>query len=828
MLGLCLIASTRLEGQPGRPGSGVAFDKVVTPASMTPGQRYYSQLTLRNTGQSPWAPETFRLSYHWVTPEGTEVVRDGLRSRFGKTVLPGESIAICAFVEAPATPGTLELQWDAIQEGVGWFSRFEPGNQYAERIRITDDSAGKARFDPRALARLIIFLLVTGGHFLVIAVVLRRHTAAWRLTSLDDWLFCSITIGFGTLLAVLHTLAATIGISFASGVALIVSLDTILFWSVRGSADGQRSNPPHGNPDVADPSFQVPVLAIPGLVVVTALLLQWYAVTSVSLGIAGTDAAHYHVPHALNLAHGATLFGFLATPHLYPMATSVWAAWVLQPLSGPLLLDLVTLPGLLVLLASFGLLFRLATGAPGIVWAPWPVLFMLTAPIVRLSLLQSADLFYAAAFVAMFTWCFRIWQNGVVRTPDFLGLAVTSGWLVGTKATGVLSMVSILAVFGLLFAVRRYLFACPPITCHVSRIVAGLSATAFFGAGGIWLIRNWVIFESPLAPSGLTLAGWTIFPGEGYLAGGYYHSVLADLRDPTYDLAARFATYCKRLIGGWLLPAGLALFLPLVGLAVHWRRGTPWTELTMAKLVLLPSFILLLVAHVIALIPAPWTSLEWTHGVALRYLLPLLLLYIALVWISAFPSWLLTSRESPVFAAGLSLCVMVGTTLYYIDRSATRELPRPEVFPVLEWVWVGCAAAIVIACWAKPTRHRLWRWTAAIAVGTVVLGNASFHIARDHSALMARAQQAEPSGACAGELPVSENDTAAHTLEYGRSSVSAASRLADDESSWLADSTGHSNCRDPISTTSFSMSVALRSWQVRSNRVGQAAARGTT
>ena len=258
MLGLCLIASTRLEGQPGRPGSGVAFDKVVTPASMTPGQRYYSQLTLRNTGQSPWAPETFRLSYHWVTPEGTEVVRDGLRSRFGKTVLPGESIAICAFVEAPATPGTLELQWDAIQEGVGWFSRFEPGNQYAERIRITDDSAGKARFDPRALARLIIFLLVTGGHFLVIAVVLRRHTAAWRLTSLDDWLFCSITIGFGTLLAVLHTLAATIGISFASGVALIVSLDTILFWSVRGSADGQRSNPPHGNPDVADPSFQVP------------------------------------------------------------------------------------------------------------------------------------------------------------------------------------------------------------------------------------------------------------------------------------------------------------------------------------------------------------------------------------------------------------------------------------------------------------------------------------------------------------------------------------------------------------------------------------------
>ena len=756
-LGLCFISSTRLESQPARPRSGVAFDEVLTPASMTPGQRYYSQLTLRNTGQSPWAPETFRLSYHWVTAEGTEVVRDGLRSGFGTTVLPGESIAICAFVEAPAAAGTLELQWDAFQEGVGWFSTVDQDNQYAERIRITDDSSGQPRFDPRAFARLITFLLVTGGHFLVMAMVLRRHTAAWGLTSLDDWLFCTITIGFGTLLAVLHTLAATIGISFASGVALIISLDIILLWWVRGRGGAQRSSPPHSDAAVPDPSFQVPILALPGLVLVTALLLQWYAVTSVSLRITGIDAAHYHVPHALNFAHGTTLFGFLATPHVYPMTTSVWAAWVLQPLSGPLLLDLVTLPGLLVLLASFGLLCRLATGAPGIVWAPWLVLLMLTAPIVRLSLQPSADLFYAAAFVAVFTWCFRIGRNGVVRTPDLLGLALMSGWLVGTKVTGVLSMVATLAVYGALFIARRYIFSRPPIAWRVSRTAAGLGMTAFIGAGGIWLIRNWVTFESPLAPSGLVVAGWTIFPGEGYLAGGYYHSVLADLRDTNYDLAARFATYSKRLIGGWLLPAGLALFLPLVDLIVQWRRRTPSSELPMAKLILLASFVLLLVAHVLALIPAPWTSLEWTRGLALRYLLPLLLLYIALVWISAFPSWLLASRESPMIAAGLSLCVMVGITLYYVDRSATRELPRAEWFPVLDWGWVGCAAAIVVACWARPTRHRLWHWTAAIAVATVVLSNTSMHIARDHSALMARAQQAEPSGACTGELPVSEN-----------------------------------------------------------------------
>ena len=73
---------------------------------------------------------------------------------------------------------------------------------------------------------------------------------------------------------------------------------------------------------------------------------------------------------------------------------------------------------------------------------------------------------------------------------------------------------------------------------------------------------------------------------------------------------------------------------------------------------------------------------------------------------------------------------------------------------------------------------------------------------------MARAQRAEPSGACAGELPVSENE---YRCGYARIRAferqRAASILADDESSWSADSTGRSNCRDRISTTSSSMSV---------------------
>ncbi len=183
----------------------------------------------------------------------------------------------------------------------------------------------------------------------------------------------------------------------------------------------------------------------------------------------------------------------------------------------------------------------------------------------------------------------------------------------------------------------------------------------------------------------------------------------------------------------------------------------PWNELTIAKLVLLASVVLLFVTHVLALIPAPWTSLEWTRGLALRYVLPLLLLYIALVGISLFPSGLLTRNASAFIGRSGSLVVMVLATLYYLDRNAVRDLPRAEWFPILDWRWVGCAAAIVVAYWARGRHHARWRWT-AMGIGCAILLFTSLQIARDHYRLMAQAHRAEPSGACGGEVSVSENE----------------------------------------------------------------------
>jgi hypothetical protein len=61
----------------------------------------------------------------------------------------------------------------------------------------------------------------------------------------------------------------------------------------------------------------------------------------------------------------APAFSFLATPHLYPVGTSVRAAWLNQAADGPLLVDLATLPGFLLLVAACtGLRHRLG-GRPG-------------------------------------------------------------------------------------------------------------------------------------------------------------------------------------------------------------------------------------------------------------------------------------------------------------------------------------------------------------------------------------------------------------------------------------------------------------------------------
>ena len=89
------------------------------------GWRYVA-VQVSNTGLVPWdstANPPMLLSYHWLGAGGDRVVAfEGERTDFPRTVAPGETVTVEAFVRAPAQTGTYQLEWDVVQEGLLWFS----------------------------------------------------------------------------------------------------------------------------------------------------------------------------------------------------------------------------------------------------------------------------------------------------------------------------------------------------------------------------------------------------------------------------------------------------------------------------------------------------------------------------------------------------------------------------------------------------------------------------------------------------------------------------------------------------------------------------------
>lgn len=80
------------------------------------------EVTLTNTGTATWDPESlYSLSYHIVDKDSNVVVYDGLRSSFGKTVAPGETVKVLANVELPNVSGLYFIKWSIVRDGFSWF-----------------------------------------------------------------------------------------------------------------------------------------------------------------------------------------------------------------------------------------------------------------------------------------------------------------------------------------------------------------------------------------------------------------------------------------------------------------------------------------------------------------------------------------------------------------------------------------------------------------------------------------------------------------------------------------------------------------------------------
>ncbi|MEM6701729.1 MAG: hypothetical protein AAF690_03435 [Acidobacteriota bacterium] len=109
------------------------------PTEVSPGERFTVSAFLYNRSQVPWAASgaaRVKLSYHWRTTGGREVVRDGLRSPLPGEVAPNVRTPVSIEVEAPREPGSYVLELDPVLEHVAWFSDRRNGRTFRHPVEV--------------------------------------------------------------------------------------------------------------------------------------------------------------------------------------------------------------------------------------------------------------------------------------------------------------------------------------------------------------------------------------------------------------------------------------------------------------------------------------------------------------------------------------------------------------------------------------------------------------------------------------------------------------------------------------------------------------------
>lgn len=118
-----------------------AITVINTLEKTTTGAESLVELDVRNVGRERWpcdGKQPVCLSYHWTTPDGANVVFDGVRTRLPRDIEPGQSIRVIGFVRAPQdASGPMKLTWTLVQEGVAWFDGVDPASVATIDVQVT-------------------------------------------------------------------------------------------------------------------------------------------------------------------------------------------------------------------------------------------------------------------------------------------------------------------------------------------------------------------------------------------------------------------------------------------------------------------------------------------------------------------------------------------------------------------------------------------------------------------------------------------------------------------------------------------------------------------
>ena len=549
---------------------------------------------------------------------------------------------------------------------------------------------------------LATWFLATVGHFLLTARWVNRADPS---LSRDERWFRTMVAGIAGLSIVLHFLSAASALTITRVIVILAAGHGFMAWRM-GDRAASADVPP------ADDGVSR-ALEFAAILTLTAVVVQWVVMGVPTLEVSGTDAAHYHVPNAINLALGSSLFALPPTPHLYPMGSSMLAAWFILPLNTTLLTDLVMVLPFLLLVSSVGYLFRQLTGLSGLAWATWATLALCSTRLFRYAGLMSADLFFAASAVALAAALLAPVMRRRLTSMDVWLIAMCTGLLLGTKVTGVpvAGLLGLPAVIALV--IQRVRGRTTPALPHerLTALVWVGATVAMFGAGGIWLVRNWWVWDS-------------LFPGVTFGA-SMYLSVLGDMKETSnYDLWARTRHFTEIWLSRWYLFVVAGILLVPLDAIVSKLRGSSSPLVSPRAW----SFTIITATGAVmiwVLMGAPWTSLEWTQGLSLRYAMPWLVFLPLVMWIGLFPTSVPWYRRAPV--AGVVGIVIAGGGLMIL---AGRTDPP---FPPLPTLQAALAALIVwVVVLAATSRSRAMSASAAVVV---LAGSIGFGIwARDANA----------------------------------------------------------------------------------------------
>jgi len=610
-----------------------------------------------------------------------------------------------------------------------------------------------------AYVRAAVFFAATGAHFLLIPFWLNRARGNSYPTR-EEFGFQSIVLGLGLLQAVLHGLACTVGISLPAGVAALVTLHLFIMTAVmrrpspsshpstaeqnpanearaaRSNQRGRRAAAQHlgtrSSPAAPHLSWasiaQVNVLTLVGTIGIAACVLSWLVRSVGSMQITGIDANQYHVPYAVNFAHGAGPFGYLVlgSDHCGPVGASILNAWFYQAFSDPLCFDLVNLLPFLLLFLSLAYLFTLLTDAPGFEWVPVIFLLLFTGRLFRIGLFVSADLYYGATFAAAFTQLCAIWMRNKADTYDWLVLSLSMGMLLGSKTHSPVSAALLVGFVGVAMAIRTFVWPkqAPQFTNSVGTAV--LCTILLIAAGGVWPIRNWLYFGSPMAPVGLHLFGLTIFrgvassgaPADSLPSAGFLPDSVGTL------FPSSFLAHSIESMGPWIAYLSLGGVVLLIDSAYQLAKDRHLTGTMRRKLSALLLFVALFIVHSALLVHSRGESVFDVHyGQLVRYLIPLYALYPVVVYAGFFTEtlpWL----KSPAVRWLVILPALIYVVARYnhltelspdwIRAHGSEDLVDYRLVPL---------AAVLVAPWCIPLRG-VWRGYAryiSVAVLTVSL-----------------------------------------------------------------------------------------------------------